>query len=160
MRTLVIDSDVKRRIAELKQYAEANRIPYSETPRAAAGDNPNHVMMIPIGFVVVYSIEECPVYGGIKRLSIAIQSDDLEAMPSVPAADIILQQFGMCDGVHQVDVVALERPSPDIHVVVFNQLENRHLAEVEETDGRIPSKDTREQKLRELGLLYRTLHEQ
>lgn len=97
IRPLIIDEQAKAEIKRLIDYAEANivslielhRIKYGGAPQA--GDNPQRVCMLKMGYRCVFSIDEQP--SGIYRdLSVSVSGDG-EA-PSIPAMCMIMQEFG------------------------------------------------------------------
>lgn len=97
MRVLAINEAVQAEIDDLVRYAEQH--PYSMDDLLdmyngflpPAGDNPNHVIHIPFGFRVVYSIEK-QVKGNVRHASISIDVDVL--VPSIEAVQLIISKLG------------------------------------------------------------------
>src|SRR5688572_22092740 len=97
MRALLIDENVRSQINDVIDYSHKN--PYSmddlldtiNGQMLPAGDNPKHVIHIPIGYRVVYSIEH-QVHGDLKHISISV--DTIGRLPSSDAVSMILEEFG------------------------------------------------------------------
>jgi hypothetical protein len=96
-RPLVIDG---KGIAELKAYANENRIPLDKMKRIANGDYPPagdykaRTIMLPVGYRVVYTIEEHPDRDGdgtkwLRHLSITCDNQP----PSKHAARLLMDSF-------------------------------------------------------------------
>lgn len=98
MRALVIDENVREQIQQVKDYAEAN--PFSmddllDTKNgelAAAGDlDGKHVLEIPVGYRVVFSMEQQPA-GLCRHMSVSV--DFPGKLPSVPSVIMLMKEFG------------------------------------------------------------------
>lgn len=92
---LIWNDEVTKAIQRMIDYAHAHQLTYAELQdtvqgkRAAIGDaNLNHVLMIPIGFKVVYS-EENQKQGLYKHLSISYEGKQ----PPFPAVRMLLEAF-------------------------------------------------------------------
>lgn len=164
MRALVIDEEVKTQIAAVKTYAEENRRGSKLMERVAkgkslaAGDIPGHVMQVPVGFKVVYSIEALGPYGWVHRLSASVDSN-ADVCPHPAAMDTIIHAFGMGDGLHQMDVVTIESLPDGGRAICVSQLLDRRFAELEETKGKLPSKEAREVALKRCGMFFESIHD-
>ena len=90
MRPLVIDNEVKERIAQLLKFAKGNiyRPGLSENP---PGDDARHVLNIFKGFRAVFSFTEDPEGGLYRHLSISINGP---TYPNPIAAFMIADAFG------------------------------------------------------------------
>jgi len=94
---LIIDEQVLGFIKRVSDHAEANRIDFqnmkaiAESIQKPVGDNDNYVCYLPVGFRVVYSIEEHPL-GWCRHLSVSV--DTVGKMPSIPAVEMIMREFG------------------------------------------------------------------
>lgn len=155
VRALVIDHSIKLRIAKLIAFAEANVF---DAGSFCAGDDPRWCLTIPVGFRVVYSHERFPKSGEVRRFSVSVRTTKAGMIPHVAAIDELLHLFGLADGLHQIDDFTFEHIGRRTAVLCAH-LVDRHLAEVLETQGKLPNKQLREQKLREAGLFYESLHE-
>ena len=96
-RVLYIGPKEKEAIDNLVKYAEANRISFSEMKelmdgkKPPMGDNPDYICYLTNGYRVVYSIEEQPL-GWCRHISISV--DTPKKMPSIPAVETIMHEFG------------------------------------------------------------------
>ena len=110
-RLLQIDEEVLKEVQKVKEYASKH--PYGEDYRslvlsndaAPVGDNPEHVIHIHDGYRAVYSISTL----GSKRfhhLSISVEKEG--ALPSIPAAETIMELFDMGKNIHDLENVWLE----------------------------------------------------
>lgn len=104
MRLLIIDDTIKEVIQRVVTYAEMHVYSMDDLldmynkQLPIVGDIPEHVCHIPMGFRVVYSIEEQNV-GKIRHISISVETSG--KLPSVPAIEQIIKLFGytndLCD---------------------------------------------------------------
>jgi len=101
MAALLIGTDEKAQIKELKEFAEANVISFENLMKLAngfgqpIGDNPNFVAEFPIGFRVVFSYEMQKVRK-TKHISITHKG----RLPPIPAVNMLLEEFGF---LHKVE---------------------------------------------------------
>ena len=100
MRPLVIDNDAKAKIAEVIAFAEDHKYPkaYMEmrmTGKAGVpGDMDQYICFLQVGYKCVYTIEEQPEpLGWCHHLSISV--DNPSRVPSVPAVELLMQEFGI-----------------------------------------------------------------
>jgi len=97
MAALLITPEVRKRIREVRDYANANAIPQDELlamiagKLAPIGDDPKHVCMIPNGFRAVFSTEDQPP-GLCRHLSVSVENPD--RIPNVHAVNILMEEFG------------------------------------------------------------------
>lgn len=100
-RPLIITPEIKEELLSLKEYAEKNTYSMDDLldmynkQKPVAGDIKEHVRHIPVGFRVVYSTEN-QTKGFIKHLSISIDEDN--ALPGIPAVELIMKELGFEDG--------------------------------------------------------------
>lgn len=96
MRPMLIGPHVRERIAEVIAYAEAHRFSLHDLhrimvhPEQAAGTNPAFVVEVPMGFKVVFTIEEQPM-GLSRHLSVSV---DGENWPNEIAVQELGREFG------------------------------------------------------------------
>ena len=165
MRPLIINEEINGKILELRKFAEDNPRTLEQFELAlkgqdAAGDNPKHVLQIPFGYKVCFSIEEFPKpYGMVKRFSVSIASDEIDRMPNIAAVDEMLPLFAIADGCHQVDILFLEDLPNGGKAIAVTHLMDRHVAETLETTDKLPSKELREQAIKDAGMFFGSLHE-
>lgn len=94
MRPLIIDH---KAIAALKEYAENNVVTTIDMQltvsgkKKPVGDNPEHVLVLPVDYRIVFSIEAQPA-GMVRHISISILGVD--AFPNMIAAQLIAKEFG------------------------------------------------------------------
>lgn len=88
---LILDEEVQASISKLKNYSEQNVISYEElvNPMTVIGENPNYLVELPMGFRVVYSVEEQPM-GLCRHLSISVDNQE----PSFNDLLIVIGYFG------------------------------------------------------------------
>lgn len=97
MRVLILTQESRDGIRDLIAYAEAHPITcgelagYVENPSRAVGNNPNHVVHVPIGFRCVFAIEEQPV-SRCRHLSISVDTDAM--LPHPAAVAELMEAFG------------------------------------------------------------------
>lgn len=115
MRPFVIDSDTQKRIDEVVQYAESNpyliddAFNFINEKIGIAGDNPNHVCLIPVGYRVVYSIEKLPKWTQ-KHLSVSIDTD--YKLPNIYVTAEIIKLFGFNSELENC-FITFEKVSPE-----------------------------------------------
>ena len=100
MRLLIITPEVDKRIAEIIAYSKAH--PFTEemmkemiAAEYPAGDNEAHVIEIPMGYRVVYTIEQQPEpVGLVVHMSFSVDGPE-GAMPNEIAVREIARSFGV-----------------------------------------------------------------
>lgn len=104
MRPLMIGPKQKAGIMRVIKFAESNRIPIDALkkvvadPKApAVGDQKERVILLPIGFRVVFSIEEQPAPLGWSR-HVSISVSRRGRFPHEAAVALILHEFGFNPG--------------------------------------------------------------
>lgn len=99
MRPLIIFEETKRDMQRLRAHAEANPLVLSELKRRfeskeGIGDDPQFSCRIPVGFKVVFSIEQQPPPLGLCR-HISISVEQPGRSPHFEAVNMIMAEFGM-----------------------------------------------------------------
>ena len=118
-RALVITEKEKVDIQKLIDYAENNIITIEMLHLMVngtvqpSGDNPNHVIYIPMGYRVVYTIEQQPM--GLSR-HISISVDNPGFYPNAIAIDAIIKEFGY-KGTHKDCHVYTEREINAVNLI-------------------------------------------
>lgn len=100
IRPLVIDEKVKDRARQLMQYAIDHPMSHEELKDRAQnpgkykppGDDPNHFMLIDLGYTVVFTIGREKA-GPFKQLSVSIIDKDTKLVPHVAAVNAIAELF-------------------------------------------------------------------
>lgn len=121
MRPLVLTSDVRAAVAKLVKHAKANPVSVADLRKTEAGtippvgDNPDHRMEIPLGYLVVYSHELQPRYGLCRHLSVSIPAKNKG--PGLEAVNEIAKMFGFKEGINSADHVWREDLADD-HMAV------------------------------------------
>ncbi len=97
MRALIINEEVKARIAEVIAYARRNVVTPEEGQKTiqtdnAVGDEPGHVCRIPDGFRCAFSFDEVPQMGLCRHLSVSVSGDK---WPHEVAVSEIAKLFGI-----------------------------------------------------------------
>jgi hypothetical protein len=122
MRVLVIDEKAKEKISKLIDYANAHQYSMKDLKKVIfgdhppAGDYPEHVIALHKGYKVVFSIEEQPV-GLCKHLSISV--DTKGKAPSVEAVELIMDEFGMGNDIHDCLNVWVEEEHQTVNVLTL-----------------------------------------
>jgi hypothetical protein len=95
--------DALKEYANLHPFSMDDLLDMMNGQEPVVGDRPEHVIMIPYGYRVVYSIEDQPV-GRIKHISVSV--DDSKALPSIPALAEIAGLFGFDPSLqqHQISI--------------------------------------------------------
>lgn len=99
MTPLVIDDTVKATIAKLVKFADERRMSFKEVYRRTQrndppGNDPNYCCFIPMGFKVVFTIEEQPA-GWARHFSISSQNH--QRTPNPEGVNMLLPLFGFRD---------------------------------------------------------------
>ena len=112
VRVLSIDDKVKAIIAKLVQYATDNKLELSTIEKIAdgslpaIGDDVNYVCYIPDGYRVVFTIEQQKDEKWYRHISISVNSKT--KLPSIPAAEMIMREFGFNGSINDLDHVWIE----------------------------------------------------
>lgn len=123
MRALVIDDNVKNQIGILIAFAKRHvytndlliKVLSGEYP--PAGDYDGHSMGIPNGYKVVFSFEDQEP-GRMRHLSVSV--DDASKMPSPPAVELIMSEFGMGNDIHDCVNVWIDKETNSINVLTMD----------------------------------------
>lgn len=100
MSVLIINSNVIKSVETVKDYATKNPMKVDELKSvlinrtSPVGDRPQHVIVIPNDFRVVYSIEEQVDAEMYHHLSISLINKE-KSLPSVSAVEEIMNLFDM-----------------------------------------------------------------
>ncbi len=97
---LIMDDEVQKSIKTLINYAENHVVSYermvemneqmkNDEPTETIGDNPNHVVDLPLGFRVAFSIEVHPI-GECRHISVSVNDEQ----PSTHDLLLVLGYFG------------------------------------------------------------------
>jgi hypothetical protein len=102
---LFIDNQVKEEIFRVMEYAWKHIIPVGELAKSGklpdpVGDTMDHVVIIPVGFRVVFSIENQgnekimgkQTYGKCRHLSMSCEKKG--RLPTPIALDMVIEEFG------------------------------------------------------------------
>jgi hypothetical protein len=118
MRPLVINADVRARIARVKAYAEAHPIPLWRIRRIVerkeimpASFDPGFSTGIPFGFGVTFTIEE-HIREWMYHLSVCLP-DAGGRMPNPAAIEAIMQLFGIETPLRDAHLYVTEKNRPD-----------------------------------------------
>ena len=107
MRPLVIGENEKEALSKLKQNAESNIFSFDDLldmkneVTEIVGDRPDFFCYIPVGYRVVYSIEEHPLKEGggfLKIRHASISVDKPKSLPSPEACELIIKELGYENG--------------------------------------------------------------
>lgn len=110
MSVLVLDPPAKSEIQKVISFAEGNRIDLYEMKkirdglRRPVGDFPEYVCFLSDNYRVVYCIEEQPL-GWCRHISVSIGQKKL---PSIPAVELIMDEFGFVPNIQGCVNVWLE----------------------------------------------------
>lgn len=96
MRALVLDIAARAAIWTVRDYAAAHPVSRTqldtmENPSHAVSFDLNHVVMVPVGFRCVYSVEDQPI-GRCRHLSVSIDVDG--STPHPLAVVTLMEAFG------------------------------------------------------------------
>ena len=122
MRPMIIDDNVKRKMEKLAAYAEAHIFSMDDLldmvnkEKPPPGLDPNFQVEIPVGYKVVYSIEDQPA-GKVRHLSVSV--DAKGKLPSIPAVKEIMIMLGFTKEIEQckVDLENLEEDHSAVNVL-------------------------------------------
>ncbi len=105
MRALLFDESTEDRIKEVIQWAENHKLTIDyfldamlDKSLKPIGDNPMHVVHIPIGFRCVFSINYSPD-GDARALSISVDSRSKGMYPSIEHTREIMKKFGFVNDI-------------------------------------------------------------
>ena len=123
MRPLIIDQKATEAIQSVIKYADEHRVDLDamkkavEDQKTSAADDPSHICYLTKGYRIVFSIEQQKDESWYRHLSVSV--DDPEKMPSIPAVELIMEQFGFESSgkmnIHEADHVWIEK-----NIYVFN----------------------------------------
>lgn len=100
MRGLLISPVEKEKIKDLVEFASDNvvdtdtMLDIKNGDIKPVGDNPNYVIEIPIGFRIVYSVEQIGE-NKQRHISVSVEGGNRNKMPNPTAVDMILKEFEM-----------------------------------------------------------------
>lgn len=109
MPTLFIDSEAKSRVATLREFAESRTLSTQDIyaiqhgRKPPPGDDPNYATIIPLGFRVVFTVEQHP-FGWAEHLSVSVP----DARPGSGPNEVIVNQIAQLFGFPPLPVI-LER---------------------------------------------------
>lgn len=98
IRPLILNGQSLALIAQVRAYAEANRISLAhvrrtlDNPTLAAGSNPRHNCVVPVDYFCTFSIEEQPI-GWCRHLSVSVPEKGRG--PNEHALELLMKAFGM-----------------------------------------------------------------
>jgi len=113
VRVLYINEIIKENIQRMIKNAEANKIDINQMRKIsegllpAVGYDANFTCNIEHGFKVVFSIEQQLDKNWYRHMSVSI--NDKSKLPSIPAVELLMQEFGFIGGIHDCDHVWIER---------------------------------------------------
>jgi hypothetical protein len=126
MRPFFLGKEQRQQLKKIKEYAEAN--PYSmddlldahNDKKLNAGHSKNNRCIIPVDFLIVYSIEETTIFPTnsshfLRHLSIAIPSKD--RLPAPETVSLVMEELGFKGGLS--DAVKILKEEGRIHVWEF-----------------------------------------
>lgn len=95
---LMLTQDAIAEIEVVVQYSERHKFSIRDLVRMLGsatriGDDPGHRVIVPMGFICCFSIEEQQC-GWCRHLSTSLNTEDAGRMPRPAAAWLIAQQFG------------------------------------------------------------------
>ena len=107
MRPLIITEDIRDQIKKIMTHAYNNivTIPKTKEPKrlkeiTTVGNNDKHCIFIPVGFKVVFSIEDWEDQLGLTRhLSTSINTPG--KIPSFIEVDMLIEEFGFDNPLHK-----------------------------------------------------------
>ena len=96
-RPFVLTSDHQKKLMKLAEYAADN--PYSmddmldliNNKGRIAGDNHNFKLFVPVGYCIVFSIEQ-QLDGPTRHLSMSVDED--ECLPALPVVEMVMRFLG------------------------------------------------------------------
>jgi hypothetical protein len=103
MRPLILDEEAKADIQKVINFAEIHKITSEILLKTLKGEYPPvgdygpHSCQLSFGFRVVYSLEEQSV-GWCRHLSVSVDSEN--KLPSIPAVEAIMEEFGFTGGIN------------------------------------------------------------
>jgi len=115
VRPLIIDDLVRRCLEGLAEHAEENPLTMDDLldtynkQKKPIGDDDMHVVELPFGYRVVYSIEEQPV-GKVRHLSMSVNED--KKLPNMEAVKEIMKILGFRNDIQDC-YVKLEDYAPN-----------------------------------------------
>jgi hypothetical protein len=119
MRPLLIDDATRTKLEQVKAHAAANPFSIDDMRelmtgrQVPAGDREGFSFEIPVGFRVVYTVEDHPS-GRFKHISISV--DDPKVAPSPEAVKYIMKEMGFEFSLEQCKVY-IEEPIPAVNVL-------------------------------------------
>lgn len=100
VRPLILNDEVRQQIARVIEYGNSHRYDIGMMNRLSRGmmelpgDDPNRVILIPIGYRVGFTVEQQP-FGWSRHVSIYVLDKNPRVAPNPVAVDTILGEFGL-----------------------------------------------------------------
>lgn len=109
LRPLLLSVEVHDAIREKREFAEQNPMNLHDLyrtrhdPKKAVGNDRRFVLIIPMGYRCVFSVEKQPEpLGLVRHLSVSVIDEDLACMPSPDGVVILAQLYGMPGGLRSM----------------------------------------------------------
>lgn len=116
MRMLIIGPEEKKEIVKVIEFAKKNPISEEQLKSGSiiVGNIQGYVCKMTDGFRIVFSYEHQPI-GWCKHISISIPSS--EKVPSIPAVEMIIKEFGFTESINDQENVWMEEEVRAINVI-------------------------------------------
>ena len=114
LRPFIVDDDIREQFSNLVSYAEKHPLSIDDILDTMnkevlpVGDDPNHVINMPFGYRIVYSVENQPS-GKVRHLSMSVDEDD--KCPNMAAVQETMKMLGFKNDIENC-YVKLENISP------------------------------------------------
>lgn len=122
MRALLLDDTTTAKIKKLVDFAEKNQLSHGDLKRIvkgvtpAPGNRPGFSVEIPIGFRIVFTIEEHKRNKVVRHLSISVDGGE-NMLPNQVAVETLIKEFGFKKPLKDC-MVYLEQLEPTEHQAV------------------------------------------
>lgn len=119
-RALVISPEVQAAVDKVKAYAQEHPFNVHDIhrllahPENAHGNTPGFVVVIPLGYRCVFTIEQQP-HGWMRHVSVSVGAKG--RIPSVPALIEILKMFGFKKPLYDCVVHVMEEQVDSVNVL-------------------------------------------
>lgn len=120
MRPLIIDDTARANIARVVAYADQHRFTLIDImhlmghPEKAPGHTPGFVVVVPVGFRCVFTLEQQPP-GMMRHLSVSVM--EKERAPNPVALDVLLPLFGFTGKLKDCTVYPMHEQVTSINIL-------------------------------------------
>jgi hypothetical protein len=128
MIALVLNPAIRAEIDRVVAYAHEHRYTLPEMMlrklghRSPPGDNPEHVVVVPLGFRCVYTVDQNEKRDWFRHLSVSLPDAPPESAPAVAAVQLLIGAFGFVGPLEKCGIWLEDTPTGHKAVNVVEKL--------------------------------------